>query len=117
MTKHKKYFVLYDNLCLMCGRGRRIITALDWFSRIETVPLYDTKRLMNAQLPVVATEELLKEIHLIETDGTILKGFYACRKIGLLMPLTFPFSLFLYVPGIPYLGERIYRHIANKKEY
>lgn len=115
MTSQKEYFVLYDNLCLFCGRARSIITALDWFSRIETVPLYDRERLAQAKLPIPPEEDLLRELHLIEKSGRVHRGFYACRKIGLLLPLTLPFALVLYIPGAAYIGEKIYAHIANTR--
>ncbi len=117
MSSRKKYFVIYDNLCLFCNNAKRLIELLDWFSLIKTVPIYDAEELKRSELPIVPQEDLLKEMHLISKGGAVLKGFYACRKIGLLLPLTFPLALFLFIPGIALLGEKIYSYIANNRSF
>ncbi len=113
--KEKHYMVLYDGYCLFCGRARKIILLLDWFKLIETVNIYDEEALRQTSLPIPSAEKLAAEVHLLRKDGKVYTGFYACRKIGLLLPLTFLPSLLFYIPGIPYLGEKIYTFIEKSR--
>ena len=108
-------YVLYDGLCLSCGRARKIISVLDWFSAIKTVNVYDEDAL--AQIPKLIPDitALLLEIHLLDKNGITYTGFYAVRKIGLKLPLTAPFALLLYLPGINLLGEKVYAYIAKNR--
>ena len=116
MDKKWQYYILYDNLCLLCDRSQRFITALDWLNRIKTVPLYDTSLLASSGLPVPPQANLVKELHLICSNKKILTGFYACRKIALLLPLTSLFGLLLYLPMMNVLGEIVYRHIVRVRK-
>ena len=108
-------YVLYDGLCLLCGKARKVISVLDWFTVIKTVDAYDKESL--AQIPVEISDinTLLSEIHLLDKNGITYTGFYAVRKIGLKLPLTAPFALLLYLPGINLLGEKVYAYIAKNR--
>lgn len=108
-------YVLYDGLCLSCGRARNIIVSLDWFGVIKTVNVYDEKSLSQIPAEISNLNSLLSEIHLIDRNGTVYRGFKAVRKIGLKLPLTAPFALLLYLPGINILGEKIYEFIAKNR--
>lgn len=114
--KSKKYFVLYDGFCLLCGRARKFIELFDWLGLIATINLYDEKAMNETGLSIPNSEALLRDLHLITKDGQIYLGFYAWRKIGLLLPITFPFALLLYIPGVPYFGEKIYRLVADNRK-
>jgi len=107
--------MLYDGLCLFCGRSRKIVTFLDWFSLIKPIDVYDNNSLAQIPKEVLNIDEPLSEIHLLDKDSNTYIGFYAVRKIGIKLPLTAPFALFLYIPGMNILGEVIYRYIARKK--
>jgi predicted DCC family thiol-disulfide oxidoreductase YuxK len=111
-----KYFVLYDGFCLLCGRARKFIELFDWLGLIATINLYNEKAMSEAGLTIPNSEALLRDLHLITKDGQIYLGFYAWRKIGLLLPITFPFALLLYIPGVPYFGEKIYRLVADNRK-
>lgn len=115
MRSKQKYFVLYDGYCLLCSRARTFVEKFDWLHTIETVDLYDTRRIQELHLPISSPEELLTEIHLIHLDGKIYRGFSACRKIGMLLPITFLPSLFLYIPFIAHIGDSLYTHISRTR--
>ena len=115
MHSTQQYFVLYDNLCLFCNKSRKLIQAFDWLHKIKLIPIYDIEELAASGLPIPPQATLAKELHLINHKGAILTGFYACRKIGILLPLTFPFAIFLYIPGVHIPGKIIYRLIAENK--
>ncbi len=108
-------YILYDGLCLSCGRARKIISLLDWFSVIKTIDAYDEKALAQIPAEISDLNSLLSEIHLLDKNGMTYTGFYAVRKIGLKLPLIAPFALLLYLPGIPILGKKIYAYIAKNR--
>lgn len=116
MKSSYKYFVLYDGYCLFCGRARKLIQYLDWLHRIKAVNLYDNDQMAAYNIVAPQQEELVQKLHLIEKSGKIYTGFYACRKIGTLLPLLLPFTLLLYIPGVPYFGEKIYAYIARERK-
>lgn len=111
----RQYTVLYDGLCLMCNRARTFVTPFDWLQRITFVDIYDAQAVSMLKFPAPAQEVLLTDMYLIDASGHEHRGFYAWRKIITLLPLTFLFSPLLYIPGIPTLGEKIYRHIADTR--
>jgi predicted DCC family thiol-disulfide oxidoreductase YuxK len=115
-TPNRKYVVLYDGYCIFCGRARRFIEIFDWCKQIDTVNLYDEKTVSRLSMETPALEDLARAVHLIRSDGKIYKGFYACRKIGILLPITFLPSLFLYIPGVPYFGEKVYAFIERVRK-
>ncbi len=108
-------YVLYDGLCLLCGKAKKIISLLDWFRVIKTVNAYDEKSLAQIPTNISNLNSLLSEIHLLDKNGMTYTGFYAVRKIGLKLPLTAPFALLLYLPGINLLGEKVYAYIAKNR--
>ncbi len=111
----RRYVVLYDGFCLLCSRAEYFIALLDWFHRIERVDLYNDAQIASLGIAAPSLPDLVREIHLIDRHGKTYTGFYACRKIGLLLPLLFPFALLLYIPGAPSIGERVYHYISTHR--
>jgi hypothetical protein len=58
----------------------------------------------------------MEEMHLITPDaGRIYHGFGAFRWMAWRLPLLWALAPFLYLPGIPTLGQRIYLWIARNR--
>lgn len=112
----KQSYMLYDGLCLFCGKARKIVTFLDWFSAIKPINAYDAKALAEIKRDIPDIQELLTQIHLLDKNGTAYTGFYAVRRIALKLPLTAPFAVLLYLPGIHIVGQKIYLYIAQNKQ-
>jgi predicted DCC family thiol-disulfide oxidoreductase YuxK len=51
----------------------------------------------------------------VAKDGKISRGARCLRFIGLRMPLVFLFSLMLWIPGVIYLAEIVYRWISRNR--
>ena len=55
-------------------------------------------------------------MHLLTPDGKRLyHGFGAFRWMAWRLPLCWPIAPLLYVPGVPWLGQRIYLWIARNR--
>lgn len=102
--------VIYDGGCGFCTDFKRTIEALDWFSAFAWTNLHEADY---GELPV--TEEECAEAMQVIDRGAVYSGFYATRRILLSVPLLFPLALFLYVPGVPFLGRRVYRWVASQR--
>ena len=63
---------------------------------------------------IAELEEALVDMHVV-SGGRFHKGFYAYRSLAWAVPLAWPLIPLLYVPGVPAIGQGIYRHIAGRR--
>ena len=108
-----KHFVLYDNECPMCVFQMKVLSWLDWFSALALVPLSDP--LAQEIAPQVRREDLLEAIHCVTPQGRIYRGARAIRFVGMRQPLLVPVALFLWIPGVIFLAEIIYRWVSRHR--
>ena len=113
MAESKKHQVLYDDECWMCTFQMRLLTWLDWCNVARLVPASNPDCLKLA--PGLTREGLMEEIHCVKPDGTIFRGARALRFIGMRMPLLVPVALFLWLPGVIWVAERIYACVSRNR--
>src|SRR5262245_60897489 len=107
--------VLYDGDCPLCRRSITILRKLDWFHRLEYVSARETSQEV-LRHPLVEGAPLLEEMHLLTPDGKrIYHGFGAFRWMAWRLPLLWLVAPLLYLPGVPWLGQRIYLWIARNR--
>jgi predicted DCC family thiol-disulfide oxidoreductase YuxK len=110
-----KAVVLYDGMCPLCQRGVRILKRLDWLKRFHYQDCRDTDRWPPSAVPLTL-EELLAEMHVVTPDRKrALAGYRALRWMAWRIPLLMPLAPFLYVPGVPWLGNRAYLWLAKNR--
>lgn len=109
----KKHILLYDGDCPLCTFQSRLLSWLDWFGRVEMVPLKDERSAEIA--PDITREDLLEAIHCITPEGTIHRGARAFRFLGLRIPLLVPMGLFLWIPGVIKVAEIIYAFVSKHR--
>jgi len=107
--------VLYDSDCPMCTFQMRFLTWLDWFNRIEFLPIKDQQAA--AVAPDLTREDLMEAIHCVTPGGKIHRGARCIRYLGMRMPLLVPLSLFLWMPGVIWVAERIYMWISRNRQF
>lgn len=105
--------VLYDGDCPLCTFQMRVITWLDWFNTVRLIPIGDPRAAGIA--PGISREDLQEAIHCITKNGKIYRGARCVRFIGMRMPLAVPFALILWIPGVIYLAEIVYRWISRRR--
>lgn len=110
-----KAHVLYDGACAFCCKSVDLLKRLDWLGKFEYVNVRDhTHDVMKE--PSVASAPLLEQMHVLTPDRTHLHGGYrAIRWLAWRLPATFLFAPLLYLPGMTYLGQRIYLAIARNR--
>jgi len=105
--------VLYDGMCGMCRGSRRWASLLDWLARVQWLSFRDPK--VREMVPQLTDEQLEHEMYVIRPDGRTLPGFAGWRYLLNSFPLTFLPSWLLYLPGVSWLGGRVYQFFANRR--
>ena len=113
MNARATNIVLYDSDCSLCTFQSRLITWLDWFNTVSLLPIADPRAQEIA--PRLTRTDLHEAIHCVAKDGKISRGARCLRFIGLRMPLAAPFSIVLWIPGVIYLAEIVYRWISKNR--
>lgn len=117
LTVHKYFgptvFLAYDGDCLFCVRTIGILHRLDIFGFLTLVNFRDENSISSLEgIDMVRAE---KEM-LLKAESHWLGGFQAFCWLTLRLPLLAPLFPFLYIPGVAYLAEHVYRIIsANRK--
>jgi len=111
----KRAIVLYDGGCAFCQKSVSILKRLDWSRRLDYSDARDVEHLPESTVPLEPAR-LLQEMHLL-TPGRdkAYAGFRAFRWIAGRLPLLRPLWPLLFVPGIPWLGQRLYRWVARHR--
>ncbi|MBY0523827.1 MAG: DUF393 domain-containing protein [Gemmataceae bacterium] len=114
-TENHRAKVLYDGQCAFCLKSIGILKRLDWLGRLDYVDARSAESLP-PDAPAVDPERLLEEMHLLTPGGgTLHHGFGAVRWMAWRLPPLWPVAPFLYVPGVPWLGQRLYLWIARHR--
>jgi predicted DCC family thiol-disulfide oxidoreductase YuxK len=107
--------VLYDGECPLCQRAIRWLKRLDWFKRLHVQDCRDTAHLPASEVPL-QLDRMLEEMHLVTPDGKrVYAGYKAFRWMAWRMPLTLWLAPLLYLPGVPWLGNKIYLWVAKHR--
>jgi predicted DCC family thiol-disulfide oxidoreductase YuxK len=110
-----KAVVLFDGDCPLCRMGVGYLRRLDWLGRLH----YQNVR-AEAELPPAAAaiprDRRLDEMHVLTPDRKRSPaGFSAFRWMAWRLPLTLPLAPFLYLPGVRWAGDRVYRWVARNR--
>ncbi|CAM3538974.1 thiol-disulfide oxidoreductase DCC family protein [Cytobacillus oceanisediminis] len=108
-----KTIALYDGTCSLCKETKRLSEKLDWLKQVEWISLQEYERNLNSIS--FSKQDLRKELHIITPAGDIKKGYYAVRRLLRHFPATFLFSVLLYIPFTPIIGNPIYQWIAKNR--
>jgi predicted DCC family thiol-disulfide oxidoreductase YuxK len=104
---------LFDGRCVICQGTRRTIKALDWLNRVEFLDLHKHDE-VEARFPELEHEAMMGEIHVV-ADDKLYAGFDGTRRMLKEVPLGFPVWLLLHIPGMNWLGPKIYQFVAKNR--
>jgi predicted DCC family thiol-disulfide oxidoreductase YuxK len=105
---------IFDGRCVLCNQTKRIVNKLDWLRRVEFLDLHEWNA-VQARYPSLSYDQAMGEIHVVGDDGRLLGGFWAMRRMLRDLPLGFPLWLLLHLPGMNWLGPKVYRLIARNR--
>jgi predicted DCC family thiol-disulfide oxidoreductase YuxK len=110
-----KGIVLFDGECSLCQRSVRILKRLDWLEKLHFQSARDTEHLPVTSV-ILDNAKMLEEMHLLTPSRDVAyAGFRAFRWISWRIPLLMPFAPFMYLPGVPWLGNRVYLWVARNR--
>ncbi|MCF7763278.1 MAG: DUF393 domain-containing protein [Verrucomicrobia bacterium] len=107
------HIVLYDDQCPLCTFQMRVLTWLDWLNTITLLPLSHPNASLVA--PQVTREDLLEAIHCVTPEKKIHRGARCLRFVGMRIPLLVPMALFLWIPGVIFIAEKVYQWISRNR--
>jgi predicted DCC family thiol-disulfide oxidoreductase YuxK len=91
-----------------------MVMALDWLRRVEFLDVHQW-HVVEARYPTLDFETAMGQIHVVTSDGRMLGGFAGMRRLLRDLPLTVPLWLLLHLPGMDYVGNRVYRFVARHR--
>jgi len=107
--------VLYDGLCPLCTRTVSILKRFDWLRRLQFHDCRDTRGIP-ANSAHLEPARMIQEMHVLTPDRTkALSGYRAVRWVAGRVPLLWAVYPLLFIPGIPRIGQRLYRWIAKNR--
>ncbi|MBK8205813.1 MAG: DUF393 domain-containing protein [Planctomycetes bacterium] len=106
--------VFYDGMCPICKKSKRTLERLDWLGRLTFADIHD-RRYADAELPGVSYADMLREMWVKRPDGSYFGGFKAFRAMAPMLPLCWLIVPLLWLPGVAWVGTRIYRFIARNR--
>ncbi|MBL8012987.1 MAG: DUF393 domain-containing protein [Candidatus Omnitrophica bacterium] len=110
--------LLYDGQCGFCLGSVQALKVMDLVSRVEFIDFRTLPDLSHIH-PRLNAAVAASQIHLVESpEGErIYCGFYAFRRMSLLMPMLYPIALILYFPGVGIWGPVMYSGIARNRYF
>jgi predicted DCC family thiol-disulfide oxidoreductase YuxK len=103
--------VVYDGLCGLCTQSVAIIKRLDWLHKLEYLDAQDWEQ-VHARYLQLDPQAVLGQIHMVAPDNRVYVGYAGIRYIIRYFPLVFWLYPLLFLPGITWLGPRVYGWIA-----
>lgn len=107
--------VLYDGGCGVCTRS---VIWLRRFDRSHRLRFRDITRewdTLSRKHPSLDAGACAAAMHVIEASGRITTGFDGFRTIARAVVRLWPLLPFLYVPGVPFVGRRVYAAVASHR--
>lgn len=104
---------LYDGQCGLCLRSMFTLSLFDWLKRISWKDLND-KTVQKKEAADLKPAALKREIHVL-IGKDVYRGFFAFRVLTRHLPALWLLAPFLYVPGVPWIGTRVYTIISARR--
>jgi predicted DCC family thiol-disulfide oxidoreductase YuxK len=105
--------VLFDGDCPRCRASMALVTAADPDRVIEPIDL--TAVGVASIHPDLTRENCLRSMHVVSRGGKVTAGFDGARSLVRRLPLFWPLAIFGYLPGVAWLGRRVYNRIAARR--
>lgn len=108
-----KHIVFYDARCPLCSSVKAVIEKLDWFRRIQWVPIQEAEG--NDDFSFLKGRDIYDRIQMLSSKGRLYAGFYTVRKLLTVLPLTFPVSWIFYLPYMDKVLAPLYMWVSKNR--
>jgi predicted DCC family thiol-disulfide oxidoreductase YuxK len=108
----RRWVVYYDDDCGICVTTKRWLAPLDLRRRVTWTAIQGLE-----QPPQGLTwKDLQQAAYLEDTrSGRLYRGFYAFRRLTLLLPPLLPLAPLFWFPGVEVAGRAVYRFVATHR--
>src|ERR1043165_5842195 len=111
----QKARVFYDGDCAFCCKSIGLLKKLDWRGKLHYVNVRNESQPVLHEPPLVGAP-LLEQMHVLPADGQkLLGGYRAIRWLSWRLPATWLIAPLLYLPGMTYVGQKIYLWVARNR--
>ena len=83
----------------------------DWFQRVKWTPGQELSSFPSG----LTRADLDEAMYLHDSRGRLHGGFFAVRRLALILPPLLPLAPFMWLPGARFLGVRVYAFIARNR--
>ena len=83
----------------------------DWFQRVKWTPGQELSSFPSG----LTRADLDEAMYLHDSHGRLHGGFFAVRRLALILPPLLPLAPFMWLPGARFLGVRLYALIARNR--
>ena len=104
--------VIYDGDCALCRAAAAWLRRHDLLWRLDLRPISSVTEVRGHRF---ARDDLEREMHVVSRDNTVHRGFRAWRVIAREVPVLRPLHPLLWLPGIAFAGDRVYRWVAGHR--
>ena len=105
--------LIYDADCALCEATKNFLAG--WDSRHSILYLHFQESNAKSLLPLLAGKDHLEAMYFVDKTGKSWKGMEAAREILRHLPLGRPLAWLFYLPGAPFLADRLYTWIARNR--
>ena len=104
--------LVYDGECDFCKSSLLVVRFFDVFRQITFVDSHDRAALAATGVHIEDAEEAA---HAVRPDGRQYAGFDAFRLVAWQLPAMVLIAPFLYIPGVPQVGRRVYTWVKDNR--
>ncbi len=115
VARERRHAFVYDGSCGLCGKTVAVLRRLDLGGRLEYYDAFAGWPRVQADFPSLVQDDCLRTMHVVTDRGRVETGFDAYRAIAWSLPLAWPIAPLLWVPGVPWLGRRVYATVAARR--
>jgi predicted DCC family thiol-disulfide oxidoreductase YuxK len=105
----------FDGGCGLCRRTVAVLWHMDLLHRAELYDVVNEWDRIEARFPQLDRAALLEDMHVVDEDGRVYKGFDAYRSLAWVLPATWVLVPILYLPPVRWLGWKVYRYVASHR--
>ncbi len=109
------FLVLFDGGCGLCTRTVGWLRRFDRHHALRFVDINTEWHWLAATYPGLDQQACADAMHVISPDGRVTAGFDGFRSIAWVLTTLAPLAPFLHVPGVPFIGRRVYRYVATHR--
>jgi predicted DCC family thiol-disulfide oxidoreductase YuxK len=110
-----KGLVLFDGDCPFCRKTVSLLQKFDWLKALRFQNCREPDKIPT-NYAGLTEERMIEEMHLLRPDRQkAYPGYKAVRWIAGRVPAMWPLWPLLFVPGVPYIGDIVYKWVARNR--